>query len=293
MTTDIDITEHRASIQRLGKDLREAATTLSDREARFLVDSYYQMQRNRIRDDHQRRKLDEYGEPHDVLTWLSEQDATLEKQLQAALDRYSASKPIGHWMRLNKGIGPVIAAGLMCHININKAVTVGNIWRFAGLNPEDRRVKGQKSPWNGSLKTLCWKMGESFVKVSGSEDALYGQLYKARKELEIAKNEAGQFSGQAAAALEAKNYGKTTEAYKAYASGKLPPAHINARAKRYAVKMFLSHMHLVWWYLEHGTLPAKPYILTPEGGHTHYLLPPHIDAVHGLRKLMAENGYAD
>ena len=61
---------------------------------------------------------------------------------------------------------------------------------------------------------------------------------------------------------EAKEYGKETEAFKAYSVGKLPKAHIQARAERYAVKIFLSHWHTVAYCEAHGKLPPKPYVLS-------------------------------
>ena len=73
---------------------------------------------------------------------------------------------------------------------------------YAGMDPRSTWEKGQKRPWNAQLKVLCWKLGESFVKVSGNEKAFYGRIYKERKALEMAKNEAGEYAAQAAAKLE-------------------------------------------------------------------------------------------
>ena len=60
------------------------------------------------------------------------------------------------------------------------------------------------------------------------------------------------------AKLEKYKIGKTTDAYKAYSVGKLPPAHIHARAKRYAVKMFISHLHEIWYEVELGKPAPVP-----------------------------------
>lgn len=262
------------AIIRLTRDLKTAARVLSAQEARFLVDAYYQMQEDRIRADHQQRSLSQSGEPNSLMDWLSEQRAALERQVAKALDHYSASLPVGQWARSVTGIGPVIAAGLLAHIDIQKAPTAGHIWRYAGLDPTTKWDKGQKRPWNAALKTLCWKIGESFVKVSGRDDAFYGKVYVERKAIETQRNAEGLFAAQAQAALAAKKYGADTQARKFYEAGQLPPAHIHARAKRYAVKLFLSHLQHVWWEVENGEAPAKPYILTAEGGHAHYIAPP-------------------
>lgn len=260
-------------IERLSRDLKRAAVTLTPMEARFLVDAYYQMQENRKRAGNQSRALTESGEPHEVLGWLFDQSHVLEKQVARALDAYSDGHPVGQWSRSIVGIGPVIAAGLLAHIDINKAPTVGHIWRFAGLDPTSEWKKGQKRPWNASLKTLCWKIGESFVKVSGNPKSFYGNVWKERKALEIERNDAGLFKEQAEAKLEKFKIGKTTEAYKWYSQGMLPPGHIHARAKRYAVKLFLAHWHDAAYRNEFGSAPPMPYAIA-QLGHAHYIAPP-------------------
>lgn len=272
-------------ITKLTRDLRDAARTLSDDEARFLVDAYYAMQRDRIRVGHQERQLTASGEPHDVMSWLMDQRESLEQQVRRALDAYSGAQPVGIWARSINGVGPVIAAGLLANIDITRAPTVGHIWRFAGLDPTVKWEKGTKRPWNGGLKRLCWLIGESFVKVSGDENATYGQVYKARKEQEVRKNDAGDFADQAKASLAAKKFGADTEARKAYEKGKLPAARIHLRAERYAVKLFLSHLHCVWHWSHFGTLPPKPYILT-QPDHVHFFGPPNADLVPGLEAAL-------
>lgn len=272
--TDFDTTEILGSIERLTKDLRNASVTLSEREVRFLVDSYYAMQRDRIRASHQTRTLESNAEPHVVLGWLTGQRATLEKQVARALDAYSASNPASSWARSITGIGPIISAGLVAHIDITKAPTVGHIWRYAGQDPTTVWNKKEKRPWNGSLKRLCWIIGESFVKVSSLESDVYGKVYAARKLQEIAKNDLLEFKSQAEHALATKNFSADTEAKKHYTAGKLPPAHIHARAKRYAVKLFLSHLHHVMYELHYNEPPPKPYVID-HLGHAHFLAPPN------------------
>jgi hypothetical protein len=262
------------AIRRLSKDERAASKTLGKDEARFLVDAYYQMQENRIRADAQVREMAKGGEPHEVLAWLGDMNRVLENQIKLALDAYSLSTPVGEWMRAQLGVGPVIAAGLLAHLDITKASVAGAFWSFAGLDPTKEWQKGQKRPWNAQLKTLCWKLGESFVKVSGNPDAFYGQLYKQRKDYETRQNEAGAYAEQAKAKLEKFRIGKDTPAYALYSSGKLPPAHIHARAKRYAVKIFLSHLHEVMYREHYGCAPPKPFAVE-HLGHAHVIpVPP-------------------
>lgn len=261
-------------ITRLSRDLKTAAITLSPNEARFLVDAYYQIQEYRKATNLQCLSMSKSEEPHEVLSWLFSQHETLEKQILRALDAWSGEQPLGQWAKSIVGIGPVIASGLMAHIDIEKAPTVGHIWRFAGLDSTQQWSKGEKRPWNASLKVLCWKIGESFVKVSGNEKDFYGKLYLQRKEYEQRRNDGGELAEQAAAKLERFKIGKDTEARKHYDVGKLPPAHIHSRAKRYAVKLFLAHYHEVAHRMRFGTEPPKPYVME-HLGHAHKIEVPN------------------
>lgn len=366
------------AVARLSKDLREASRTLSVDQARYLVDAYYIAQKDRMRCDAQVRQLVAADEPCDVLKWLATNNRTIEDQIKASLDKFSLSHPVGEWARSIVGVGPVIAAGLIAHIDVTRAKTAGAVWRYAGLDPTQKwngrdymrgavaqarkdhdgddwsafvslcrdlnrrpsnvlmaagqiaaepsaedaakvcatltgvkarpkatiyadNVIGElcpepargfealigewvfdwseitaslsKRPWNAQLKNLAWKVGESFCKVSGNPDAFYGQVYARRKQLEIERNEAGQFADQAAHSLKTKNYGRSTDAYKWYKDGKLPPARIHLRATRYAVKLFLAHYHEVAYVKAYGEKPPAPYPIAILG-HAHYIAPP-------------------
>ena len=258
-------------ILKMSRDIKDAAIILTAQEARYLVDTYYQMQDQRIRADWQIRSMGE--EPHATLEYVSEQASTLEGQIKRALLRYAESQEIGKWLLSQVGIGGVLAAGLMAHIDIKVADTAGAIWRYAGLDPTSEWKKGEKRPFNASLKVLCWKIGESFVKVSGNENAFYGKLYAQRKLQEVTRNDAFEFKTQAAAKLEKYNIGKATDAYKSYSIGKLPPAHVHARATHYAVKIFLSHLFEVWREIEGLPIP-KPFAIAILG-HAHEIKPNH------------------
>lgn len=286
------------SIKRLTSDLRVAARTLTDNEARYMVDSYYMMQDMRIRTNNQVRALGESKEPSSVVNWAADQFDILETQIRNALDQYSAASPVGAWAREQYGVGPVIAAGLLAHIDIHKAPTVGHIWRYAGLDPTSKWGKGEKRPWNATLKTLCWKIGESFVKTSNNEESFYGKIYKNRKIEETKRNISGANAETALEISKARNLSKTADAKHWYsgtwiempklqAAAKemgfsalptepfpmLSPAHIHARARRYTVKIFLAHLHDFWWEKATGTPAPLPYPIA-HLGHAHEIKRP-------------------
>jgi Transposase IS116/IS110/IS902 family len=260
-------------IDKLSKDLKIAARTLDAEEARYLVDQYYVLQDTRIRADGQVRAMRETREPHLVLVWLGDNAARLEASIKTALQKFVEAQRPGRWLLSVYGIGPVIAAGLLAHINIERAATAGAIWRFAGLDPTVKWEKGQKRPWNARLKLLSWKAGESFKKFSGRDECVYGQIYRERKTLEVSRNQEGKFKEQAAASLAEKNWRRDTKTRAAYEAGLLPDGRLDLRATRYATKLFLSHLHSVMYECHHNQKPPRPYVIE-HLGHTHMMTPP-------------------
>jgi len=259
--------ELTVSIEKLSRDLRNSAASMTPTEARLLVDAYYTMQKLRIMNSNRATAMAKGGEPHEVISWLSNQSLLLEKQVAAALDKFRQSQPINDWLKTVHGIGPVLAAGLISHIDIHQAPTVGHIWSYAGLNPTAVWAAGQKRPWNSALKTLCWKIGESFKKFSNNEKCVYGRVYRERKEYEIKRNINGDHAELCAKEMTTRKV--MTENQKTYyAQGQLPPGRIDLRAARYAVKQFLSDMHAVWYEMEFGRPAPKPYPIVILG-HAH------------------------
>ena len=144
-----DVTrEIRHAVSHLTRDLVRAASTLSAKEARYLVDAYYIMQEDRKRADNQVRSMAD--EPHTLIGWLGEQSSILEHQIKRALQSYAQSSAVGEWAMANYGIGPVIAAGLLAHIDISKAPTVGHIWSgISGRLPAKTRTRPGKRAISG------------------------------------------------------------------------------------------------------------------------------------------------
>jgi hypothetical protein len=261
------------AIQKLSRDLRNAAKLMGVREARYFVDTYYDLQDYRIASGNQQRKLLEGAEPSEFIEWLNSNLNVLEKQISAVLDKWSGAQPMGEWARAVCGVGPVIASGLLANIDITKAPTVGHIWRYAGLDPTSKWAKGQKRPWNASLKRLCWLCGESFVKVSGNPKDVYGKLYLQRKTYEQKRNDAGEYAAIAAERLADGRKKKLDAGLLAiFESGKLPAAALHERSKRWSVKLFLAHWHAEAFRLHYGTEPPKPYAIGILG-HSHLIEP--------------------
>lgn len=335
-TLESAIDEMLTPLAKLSRDVKLSAKLLSPSQARWLVDAYYQLQDYRKRAGNQNRAMGESGEPHEVVQFVFAQMESLENSVRRALGAWADSQVPGIWAQTICGIGPVLSAGFLAHLDIEQAPTVGHFWRFAGqdssnqwlgkdkaaalvketlngaktvttdhvaqiavaTNRKAERVRawdaGQRKlvtdmdamtpaslaaglarrPWNARLKVLCWLAGESFVKVSNNPQDIYGHIYAERKAEEQERNERREYAEQAARILTEKRIGKDTEAYKHYSEGRLPPAHIHARAKRKAVKIFLAHLHHVMYESHFGKPPPFPYVIS-HLGHAHYLQPPN------------------
>ena len=300
MIAQIPVTD----LQKATKAQKEAIANIkSTGEVRAIVKTYYQIQLMRIGTASQQRTNAELEQPDDFLLYLTNQYAQLEKTIKGGLEKYVKGNAVGRWLLSLHGIGPVISAALMSHIDITKAPTAGHIWSFAGLIPGVTWEKGQKRPWNAELKTICWKAGQSFMKHSANDKCYYGHIYRERKKMEWDRNLNGNFAKQA---IEAQQYySDTTESYnwvmgfydpndiynhmqagvplspenlakirlpKPTGTPMLPPGQLDARGRRYAVKIFLSHLQAVMYYDHYKTDPPKPFVLA-HLNHAHVIEP--------------------
>jgi len=284
----------------MSAEMKKAADAMTHIQARYFVDSYYQIQDKRIAAAAQEREAKKRGEPHELLAWNKNNFTALENRWKYLLNRFVNRWNVGRWMMSICGIGPVTSAGILAHLDVRRAPHAGHFYSYCGLAPNIAWEKGKKRPWNADAKVLCYKIGESFVKVQNNKNDFYGQHYVAAKKEEWAKNLRGENEEQALAGAE--RVAKSTFAYKWY-SGKfdplvvadylqdgapipqtlevskrnglpmLPPNHIHSRARRKTVKLFLSHLHHVMHEDMYGAGTApEPYVMgLPEN---HRFIPP-------------------
>jgi hypothetical protein len=251
------ITETRSEL--ITKIIR--TVNLKTQEIAEMVELYYDCQDLRIAHANKERT----EPPSELVEWLDFWMKAGERVIQAKLTQWvegEDSPPEAKWAYDQIGIGPVIASGLSAHIDVAKAESISAVWKFAGQSPSfDRKVKGVKLPYNARLKVLCWKMGESFTKVSGKDGATYGKFYRQYKDEEIRRNDSGHYAEAAKRELEKKKF-KTEDSVtkKRLLAGMLSDAHLHARAKRRAVKLFLAE----YWCVgrKARNLPmSKPYAI--------------------------------
>lgn len=169
------------------------------------------------------------------------------------------------------------------------------------ITPASLRAYLKKPPYNRNFKTVCWKMGQSVLKHKNSEKSVYGKLLNERllyekqknadhgyilealknmgyidKKPDISKEEQEALLEQMHQDIKSGAFvpklGKTTQIYKTYYDGYLGDAHINARARRWVVKLMLSHIFEAMYIDANGTFPPAPYIVSV-GGHADYIYP--------------------
>lgn len=141
----------------------------------------------------------------------------------------------------------------------NKEVSIENFRNYLAM-----------PPYNTFLKKKCYSIGESFVLFQ--RKSMYGQIYARRLAEETIKNDQLAYKEQAERMLDEKNYNGSTTTYNSLIQGKLSKAHLIMRARRYAVKLFISHVFEAMYWFEYGIEPPKHYILEL-GGHHDYIAP--------------------
>ena len=158
---DVELEEDAVDLSalvKLSSDLKKGAKELTVGQARYLVDTYYQVQSFRIEAKNQARAAGELDikvkgviikkrerEPNEFTNWVGMLFRRLEGSIKTALGEYARSHRAGRWSQSIDGIGPVISAGLLAYIDITKTKSAGSILRFAGLDPSQEWLGKDKS----------------------------------------------------------------------------------------------------------------------------------------------------
>lgn len=259
-----------------------------------LVAMYYGIQKVRVAMGNRVTSIvKEYGQTEytqklvEVYDVSEEIEKTVLKHIKPILKEF----PIyTKWLKYVKGVGDVLAAGLIAGIKTPARFSnISKLWKYCGMHVVDgeapTRRKGAKVDWNPFMKTLCWKLGESFVKTKG----YYRQAYERFRAEEERKSEEGiirpidkciGYIPKDEKIIEIVGDSPLTKAKvdklkkKGYTELKvgMTKAHIYARAKRKTVKLFLAHLWHKWRELE-GLPVTKPYAHALLG-HSDFIEPP-------------------
>jgi hypothetical protein len=163
------------------------------------------------------------------------------KEHKEIMINWGALIPCWEWVTSIRGLKEgSLAAQLLAQIDdIGKFATISKLWRFSVGSVIDGKVernkKGEVSPFNRKLKSICWLVSDQFVK---QQTPMYVDLYYQEKDRQ-----------------------RELHPEKIVVDGKTMynPGHIDNMAKRKIVKIFLSHLWVVWREIE-GLPVSKPYI---------------------------------
>lgn len=178
----------------------------------------------------------------------------LETSYTPLMTRYIKTQPIWEWLNKVKGIGSILASNVLYKFGHCETYRqVSSLWKHCGLHVQEdgtapKRQRGVKLDFDLKLRTLCWKIADSFVKQRSQP---YRRIYDAekRRQLSLMENDAP--------------------------NKPVSLLHADLRARRKMVKIFLSH----YWSISRrlvGLPITKPYAFE-KLGHKSYIPPPHIE----------------
>jgi hypothetical protein len=214
---------------------------------RNLVEIYYDVQDVRIRSFNRLRQIGSVEGMH------PEALKKLETEIKKYIENEIKTEPIAKWLLKTKGIGSVLAGGILSYFDVSKTEHVSSFWKYAGLSVESgkavKRKHGVKTDFNPRAKVLMWKVGDSFIK---HRTPFYRDLYDKTKIEENTKlNDPLK---------NPKNCTEYENCMKRLKKAKKPSCkmHIHRRASRKMVKRFLADLWVEWRTIE-GLPISEPY----------------------------------
>jgi len=206
----------------------------------------------------------------------------LEKEYLSFMNEYISGEAIWtQWLSGVKGISTVLCANLLKEVGYcdgiytedvlddegeilhrkgdERTPSISSLWRYFGLDVVDgkapKRRRGEKIGYKPRLRTLAWKITDSFVK---QRTPYYRDVYDKEKERQLRLMEE-----------KAENAPER-------------PLHAELRARRKTAKLFLSHFWFVARTLKY--LSTEPPYVEARLGHKHIIMP-EFDEEEGIYKI--------
>ena len=182
----------------------------------------------------------------------------LENQYKGFMEEYIMTEPIyTKFLKNIKGISAVLSSNLLKSFGYcEKYHHVSAVWKVCGMHVVDghapKKERGVKLDYNPKLRTLAWKISDSFVK---QRTPIYRDIYDKEK-------------------LRQMNLMENTPDADNAPKSKL---HADLRSRRKAVKIFLQHYYVVARKMK-GLEVTDPYPIDKMGHNkSHYIAPPRFD----------------
>jgi len=225
---------------------------------------------------------------YDAVNFTYETSKRVEKRLEKEIRKIVRQEPIYEkYLVKVLGCAELMAAAIICEVDIERATTVSKIWQFAGLNPG--QVKGKKivkitkkTDTSALIKQYENQKGEQ-CGIIVSDDLVRGDRktpgYVAPFNSWLRTKLCGVLAGGMIKASGSVNEEKINYATKFYYPYKArlqqeenkvmhlgketawkdtSKGHQDSAAKRYMIKMFLKDLYVAWRTIE-GLEVRKPY----------------------------------
>lgn len=232
----------------------------------FLVNSMLSVEDLRIatqiRSSHLRRFGREDANTEEVLERLKCLEAFLDERIAGILEKH----PAHPWFSRVKGIGKENIGKVIGFIDIKRANTVSGLWKYAGYHVVNgkapRPQKNERLSYNKKLRTMCWRVGGSLIKAKGK----FYDHYVSQKERLTRR-----YIDEGIKIVPANSMPKEAKGMPPIESGFISQGHLNNRAFRKMIKLFLSCLWVVW--RKAVGLPTRvPYAMEYQG-HTNLINP--------------------
>jgi len=209
----------------------------------LLARVYLDLQHLRIAVESRLRELGESPEDMEAYRLLSALHSRLyneEKEWLNQVKELLKDHPIWEYCEKVKGMGPVAALTFLGYINPYEAVSAGKVWAYFGFTPESKLKSGKKANFNPEAKGRAWLIARNVIM---AKDPYYFPLYQKKKEYYMQRM--GEYIEHAEKCPEFEECMRRLKA-KAGRLGRAPKkppcrAHIDNRAKRWLIKLILSH----------------------------------------------------
>jgi len=218
----------------------------------FLARALNFVQKERVAAQVRKSHLEKNKKICDLTEGILKRAVDFEDWLNQEMKQIVKEHPANHWFSNVKGVGDLNIGKVLAYIDIKEASTISKLWRYAGFGcingAAERRAKGEKLHFNKALKSMCWRLGKSLIRAKGK----YYEFYKSEKERLLKREKEKGRKIVPSNKLPVKK-GKHIETNEYIGLG-----HIDMMALRKTIKLFLSHLWLVWREAE--KLPiTKPY----------------------------------
>lgn len=251
-------------------------------ELRYLTDVYVQTQKLRIANANRVQASDEERDsnaPEPFVVGLVEKFEDLEKDIFRRMKLVVRDHPAWPWLDGVRGMGPTLSTKILGLIgDIENFDTVSKLWSFSGFGLYDgqiqKPVKGEKLTYNRRLKTAVYLAGESFIKSRSPYRTIYDaskNRYHSVKQVRPLVEQGLLGNGVSSMPDRSTPEGKkewdrliklgNKGADSGARDGNVwTDLHVHNAARRKMVKLFLSHLWVVWREAE-GLPTREPYAI--------------------------------